>query len=187
MSFSSCNGVRPAACSSPASGNEIFPSDRTGTDRVTSGSFQTSIVRWSSLPITKLLSCGLVADGGPDCTVAAATAGAGSETVAVPGPAPCTWAHSQPQTITKDPPIGCLTLVLITTPVDPREGVYCRIRSNSAPSETRPPRLALQRAPHPMRPFPRPLTAPSCPRKVPDDRGSSCEPEFLQLLQASPG
>src|SRR5258708_10649257 len=62
MSCSSLSGLRPAACNSPTSGNEILPSDRTGMERETSGSFQTLIANTSSLPITKLSSCGLVAE-----------------------------------------------------------------------------------------------------------------------------
>src|ERR1700691_1445909 len=72
MSCSRLNGVRPAACTSPTKGSDILPSDRTGIPRCeTSGSFQTLIVRTSSLPITKLLSCGLLAaisEGGVDGT-----------------------------------------------------------------------------------------------------------------------
>ena len=49
--------VCPAAWTSPASGSEIFPSDRTGTERETSGSFQTLIASTSSLPIMNVLSC----------------------------------------------------------------------------------------------------------------------------------
>src|ERR1700733_12341514 len=60
MSCSSCKGVRPAACTSPTRGSEILPSDRTGIDRVRSGSFQTLIDKTSSLPITKLSSCACV-------------------------------------------------------------------------------------------------------------------------------
>ena len=62
MSFSRVNGVSPAACTSPTSGSEIFPSDRTGIEREISGSFQTLIASTSSLPITKLSSCGLAAE-----------------------------------------------------------------------------------------------------------------------------
>src|SRR5579864_998996 len=61
MSCSSLRGVRPAACTSPTSGSEIFPSDLTGTDFDTSGSFHTLMASMSSLPIIKLSSCALVA------------------------------------------------------------------------------------------------------------------------------
>src|SRR5580700_666203 len=59
MSFSSFKGVSPAACTSPTRGSEIFPSERTGIEREMSGSFQTLMASTSSLPITKLSSCGL--------------------------------------------------------------------------------------------------------------------------------
>src|SRR5438309_4001249 len=59
MSCSNWSGVRPVACTSPTSGREIFPSDRTGTAREISGSFQTFTASTSSAPIIKLSSCGL--------------------------------------------------------------------------------------------------------------------------------
>src|SRR6266852_2383339 len=86
MSCSSFSGVRPVACISPTSGSEIFPSDRTGMDRDTSGSFHTLMAKTSSLPITKLSSCGLGAlEGSAFCDDCAAVV---SEAVAVlPDPA----------------------------------------------------------------------------------------------------
>src|ERR1700674_2910436 len=65
IAFSSCRGVVPPACTSPASGNEIFPSERTGTSRETSGSFQTLMASTSSAPITKVSSWGLTCATGP--------------------------------------------------------------------------------------------------------------------------
>src|SRR5580658_10050309 len=67
MSFSSFKGVSPAACTSPTSGSEILPSERTGIEREMSGSFQTLMASTSSLPITKLLSCGLSAAVAEPC------------------------------------------------------------------------------------------------------------------------
>ena len=46
------DGVFPAACTSPISGNEIFPSDRTGIVRERSASFQTLIAKTSPFPMT---------------------------------------------------------------------------------------------------------------------------------------
>src|SRR5277367_6051911 len=78
MSCSRFKGVRPAACISPTRGSDILPSDRTGIERCeTSGSFQTLIVRISSLPITKLASCGLLAETSELCP--AGDAGAEAE------------------------------------------------------------------------------------------------------------
>src|SRR3954469_22096822 len=59
ISSSNFRGVRPVACTSPTRGKEILPSERTGIDRDTSGSFQTLIAKTSSFPITNVLSCGL--------------------------------------------------------------------------------------------------------------------------------
>src|SRR3954471_8572087 len=59
ISSSNFRGVRPVACTSPTRGKEILPSERTGMDRDTSGSFQTLMAKTSSFPITNVLSCGL--------------------------------------------------------------------------------------------------------------------------------
>ena len=50
-SFSS-TGVRPSACTSSSSGNEIFPSGRTGTRAESSSFFHTAICSTSVTPIT---------------------------------------------------------------------------------------------------------------------------------------
>src|SRR5262249_55471754 len=47
-----CIGVRPAACTSSSNGIEIFPSGRTGSVAVRSGSFHTLMCSVSSAPIT---------------------------------------------------------------------------------------------------------------------------------------
>src|ERR1039458_3503703 len=76
ISCSNLSGVCPAACTSPTNGREIFPSDRTGTDRESSGSCQTLIANTSSLPITNVLSCALEKSGlCAGCSLCAAEAG----------------------------------------------------------------------------------------------------------------
>src|SRR5271157_4789342 len=74
-------------------GSEILPSDRTGIDRERSGSFHTLIARTSSLPITKLSSCGLLADATIGCAREAIAVGAGSS---APGCAAGTCAQAYP-------------------------------------------------------------------------------------------
>src|ERR1022692_1448384 len=125
MSFSSFKGVSPAACTSPTSGSEIFPSDRTGIEREISGSFQTLIASTSSLPITKLSSCGFAAE----TSVTEAVFADGLVWFAS-GP-PAVWARSVPdrkaQTVStvRAPVFHVQLLILINAPWQLLPDVLC--------------------------------------------------------------
>src|SRR6185503_6011435 len=111
ISRSNCIGVFPAACISPASGSEIFPSERTGTDFVRFGSFQTLIANTSSLPITNFSSWGLSLAIEPDCGVEFASLfSLGADWA---------WTAWEPVNTTRIPRTNaCRVFSFIATPVD---------------------------------------------------------------------
>src|SRR5580704_3389158 len=114
MSDSRRNGVRPAACTSPTSGNEIFPSDRTGIEREISGSFQTLIANTSSLPITKESSCALGAVGSAFWVACADGAGGvAPRVVCAPSPSD----RAKQIRLANAPLLQALAVIAIATPL----------------------------------------------------------------------
>src|ERR1035441_7505797 len=103
--FCSSNGVNPEACTSPTSMSVIFPSGRTRTARLSSGSLQTRTSSTSPAPIlyvfgsTAAATCGtgsgLASSGDWDC--AGAPSGFAAGTCAPTGPASKEIASTQPE------------------------------------------------------------------------------------------